>query len=366
MLPWVFTSRTAPCCSILPISIRAGSGCCPGPNYTTIQVIGGASTENYTLTAKVAQLVNFASGASSITLSGKTINGFVFSYALGAQAGQAMTVSLNLPPTTAHLDVFGIATGVLLSPTANATTWTGVLPQTQEYVIEVIPNNGQVVNYSLTISIPPSSTPLPTPVPGPGSIVFTTGTTAAVRQGSIQPGQVISYTVSAAQLQPMILILESPHKDVTLGVFEPNGNVLVDPAKKWTRWQAWLPKTEVYTIQVIAGASTENYTLTVKVAQLIHFASGATSMTLSGKTINGFVFSYALSAKKGQTMTVSLNVPPTTAYLDVFGIATGVLLSPTAKATTWTGVLPETQDYIIEVIPVNGQVVTYSITISIP
>jgi hypothetical protein len=187
-----------------------------------------------------------------------------------------------------------------------------------------------------------------------------------VETGTVQPGQVISYTISAAQLQPMILILESPHSDVTLGVFEPNGNILLDPAKKWNRWQAWLPKTEVYTIQVIGGASSENYTLTVKVTQLVKFDSGATSMTLSGKTINGFVFSYALNAKKGQTMTVSLNVPSTTAYLDVFGIATGVLLSPNSKASSWTGVLPETQDYIIEVIPNNGQVVNYSITISIP
>ena len=340
----------------------------PRTEVYTIQVIGGASTENYTLTVKVAQILNFASGASSMTLSGKTINGFVFSYALSAKAGQTMTVSLNVPSTTAYLDVFGIATGVLLSPTAKATTWTGVLPQTQEYVIEVIPNNGQVVSYSITISIPPTSTPLPTSTPAPafGNIVFTTGTTAAVRQGTIQPGQVVSYNLSAGQLQPIILILESPNSDVTLGVREPDGNYLVDPAKKWNRWQAWLPKTEVYTIQVIGGASTENYTLTVKVAQLVNFASGATSITLSGKTINGFVFSYALSAKKGQTMTVSLNVPSTTAYLDVFGIATGVLLSPTAKATSWTGVLPQTQEYVIEVIPNNGQVVNYSIIISIP
>jgi hypothetical protein len=340
----------------------------PRTEVYTIQVIGGASTENYTLTVKVAQILNFASGASSMTLSGKTINGFVFSYALSAKAGQTMTVSLNVPSTTAYLDVFGIATGVLLSPTAKATTWTGVLPQTQEYVIEVIPNNGQVVSYSITISIPPTSTPLPTSTPAPafGNIVFTTGTTAAVRQGTIQPGQVVSYNLSAGQLQPIILILESPNSDVTLGVREPDGNYLVDPAKKWNRWQAWLPKTEVYTIQVIGGASTENYTLTVKVAQLVNFASGATSITLSGKTISGFVFSYALNAKKGQTMTVSLNVPSTTAYLDVFGIATGVLLSPTAKATTWTGVLPQTQEYVIEVIPNNGQVVNYSIIISIP
>jgi hypothetical protein len=232
----------------------------------------------------------------------------------------------------------------------------------------ILPSPTPLVPLNTPTAIPPTQTPLPTVTPTsvPGVINFTLGTTAAVETGTVQPGQVISYTISADQLQPMILILESPHADVTLGVFEPNGNILLDPAKKWNRWQAWLPKTEIYTIQVNGGASSENYTLTVKVAQLVKVASGATSITLSGKTINGFVFSYALSAKTGQTMTVSLNVPSTTAYLDVFGIATGVLLSPTAKATTWTGVLPETQAYIIEVIPNNAQVVNYSITISIP
>ncbi len=232
----------------------------------------------------------------------------------------------------------------------------------------ILPSPTPLVPLNTPTAIPPTQTPLPTVTPTsvPGVINFTLGTTAAVETGTVQPGQVISYTISAGQLQPMILILESTHADVTLGVFEPNGNMLLDPAKKWNRWQAWLPKTEVYTIQVNGGASSENYTLTVKVAQLIKVASGATSITLSGKTINGFVFSYALSAKTGQTMTVSLNVPSTTAYLDVFGIATGVLLSPNAKATTWTGVLPETQAYIIEVIPNNAQVVNYSITISIP
>ncbi len=196
-------------------------------------------------------------------------------------------------------------------------------------------------------------------------INFTLGTTAAVETGTVQPGQVISYTVSASQLQPMILILESTQGDVTLGVFEPDGTKLLDPALKYNRWQAWLPKTEVYTIQVIGAASSESYTLTTKIAQLVNFDSGATSATLNGTTVSGYVFSYSLSCKSGQTMKVTLNVSPTSAYLDVFGIATGVLLSPNAKATTWTGVLPETQDYIIEVIPKNGQVVNYSITISV-
>jgi hypothetical protein len=86
---------------------------------------------------------------------------------------------------------------------------------------------------------------------------------------------------------------------------------------------------------------------------------------LNGKTVDGYIFSYALSCKVNQTMTVSLNVPSTTAYLDVFGIATGTLLSASVKANTWTGVLPETQVYVIEVIPDNGQVVNYSLTVTV-
>lgn len=64
-----------------------------------------------------------------------------------------MTASLNVPSSTAYIDIFGLATGTLLGFSAKANTWTGVLPQTQEYVIEVVPNNGQVVNYSLTVSV---------------------------------------------------------------------------------------------------------------------------------------------------------------------------------------------------------------------
>ena len=70
-----------------------------------------------------------------------------------AAANQTMTVSLNVPSSTAYLDIFGLASGTLLSSSAKATTWTGVLPQSQDYVIEVVPNNGQVVNYSITVSV---------------------------------------------------------------------------------------------------------------------------------------------------------------------------------------------------------------------
>ena len=330
-------------------------GLLPKTEIYTILVTGGATAEKYTLTAKVAQLVNFLPGTSSITLKGSTLMGYVFSYALTGSAGQTMTATLNVPSSTAYIDIFGLASGSLLSSTAKSSTWTGILPQTQAYVIEVIPNNGQVVNYNLTVSIGPTA----------GNIVMEIGTTAGIVQGAIQPGQVITYTLEAGQYQSMILIMNSPNNDVTLGVFEPNGNMLLNPANQWTRWQGLLPQTEQYKIQVIGGAIAENYTLTAKVPHQVNFSTGTSSVSLNGTTVNGYVFSYAISATANQTMTVTLNVPSSTAYIDIFGLASGTILSPAAKATSWTGVLSQTQDYVIEVVPNNGAVVDYGLTVSV-
>jgi hypothetical protein len=218
-----------------------------------------------------------------------------------------------------------------------------------------------------TTTVAPPSTLLPTvtATKAPVNILFATGTTAAVEQGTIGPNQVQAFTLSAGQYQPMILLLNSQNKDATLGVTEPDGNILLDPSKKWSSWQWLLPKTEVYTITVHGGTTSEDYTLTTKVAERILFASGTSSITMNGSTPKGFVFSYAIACTANQVMTVSLNIPASKATLDIFGLATGKLLSASAKVNTWTGTLPASEDYIIEVIPANGQVVNYVLTVGV-
>jgi hypothetical protein len=102
---------------------------------------------------EVAQIVNFPAGASSVTLSGSIPNQYVFAYALACKVDQVMSASLNVPNTVAYIDVLGIASGTLLSPTDQATKWSGTLPATQSYIIEIIPTNGQVANYTLMVSV---------------------------------------------------------------------------------------------------------------------------------------------------------------------------------------------------------------------
>lgn len=221
---------------------------------------------------------------------------------------------------------------------------------------------------SLAPTLTPTASQTPAPVasatPAPMNIVFSSGTTAAVESGSLQPGQVRAYTLSAGQNQPMILLLDSPTNEVYLGVSEPNGTLLLDPAKKWTSWQWLLPKTEAYTIQVYGGKTAQDYTLTAKVAKRVEFPSGGSTLNLSGSTPKGYVFSYALLCQANQKITVTLTAPAGSAWLDIFGLATGTLLSSSSKSTSWTGTLPSTQDYIIEIIP-DGKVVNYTLKVTV-
>jgi len=225
-----------------------------------------------------------------------------------------------------------------------------------------------------TIAPPATPTPIPpTPLPQPSVTVALTGTqvvmpsgaTAVVAQGSLEPGVAVNYTLQARQSQPMILMMSSQNQDITLGVFDPHGNMLLDPAARRTRWQGLLPETGLYTLQVIGGATLEDYTLTAKVAQLVSLAPGATSVTLKGTTVKGYVYSYALSCQAAQTLSASLSVPASSAYIDIFGLSSGSLLSSTDKANAWTGVLPQSQVCVIEVIPTNGQVVDYALSVAL-
>jgi hypothetical protein len=229
-----------------------------------------------------------------------------------------------------------------------------------------VPSPTSLLPQNTPTTQPPTLTPQPTATTAqaPLNVVFAAGTTAAVQQGTLQPGQSQSYTVSASENQPMILLLESSKNGLYLGVTEADGTVLLDPAQKWSSWQWLLPKTEVYTIQVFAGAGPADYTLTIKVARVVNFASGTSTATLTGTTVSGYVVSYAIYCTTGQTLAAGLGVPSTTAYLDVFGLATGLLLSSSVKSNSWSGVLPNDQDYVIEVIPADGQAVGYSLTVS--
>lgn len=90
-------------------------------------------------------------------------------------------------------------------------------------------------------------------------------------------------------------------------------------------------------------------------AERVAFAHGMTSATLSGQVGEGR--DYVLGAKAGQTMTVALKSTPDV-YFNVMapGNDTAIVNTSITGETTWSGKLPATGDYIVQVYQMRAAV----------
>lgn len=103
--------------------------------------------------------------------------------------------------------------------------------------------------------------------------------------------------------------------------------------------------------------------------QRIQFAAGATTAQVKGTLPAEGVVHYVLWALAGQTMT--LKVTPgdqdnPQAILIIYGKDGTVLMSDHAGAVTWSGPLPSTQDYLIDLRSVVQKSVDYALDVEIP
>jgi len=227
-------------------------------------------------------------------------------------------------------------------------------------------------------TIPPTAASLPTSVPTfppvqPTQILpdatrinFLTGTTTGSVTGTIQAGGMQTYVLEASQGQPMIVMANSSNNDVTMSIKTKGGTSMLSAASKLSNWQGTLPTTEDYYISVYGGAVAENFTLSVQIPARIKFAAGADSANVSGKTVGGYAVAYTVFASKGQQMSVKLNGVGSNAALTIYGFSDGQpYIRSVTGATNFNMKLPLTQDYIIEVVPMAGEVVNYTLVINI-
>jgi len=119
-----------------------------------IGIYGGATTENFTLSVEIPARIKFAVGKDSATVSGKTVAGYNVAYAVFANQGQKMTVDLNGTGGNGALTIYGFSDGQpYLRSVTEQTSFSMTLPSSQDYIIEVVPRGGMVVNYTLVVKI---------------------------------------------------------------------------------------------------------------------------------------------------------------------------------------------------------------------
>ena len=118
-------------------------------SYTMTVTIPGISTG--------LERILFPRGSTSTTVTGQLNASGSHQYVLEAQAGQTLNISTTFTEGTAVLVVWGADGDVLLSDHAEASTFQGVLPTTQDYFILVKGRPDGNTSYTVTVTIPPAS-----------------------------------------------------------------------------------------------------------------------------------------------------------------------------------------------------------------
>jgi hypothetical protein len=222
------------------------------------------------------------------------------------------------------------------------------------------------------VASPTISAPPPPPVlPVATRLNFVAGATSGSVMGTIQPGQTLYYVLNAAQGQPLIADLISTNGDATMTIKTASGASLLNAGQNLNML---LTVTEDYYVFVNSGASSENFSLSLSTPARIQFAPGKTSATLSGKTAGGFNISpsggsdisYVLFANQGQQMDLNLNSVGKDGVLAMYGFSDGQpYLRYVTEQTTFSMKLPSTQDYIIQVVPRAGNMINYTLVVTV-
>ncbi|MBU0494308.1 MAG: hypothetical protein KKA73_01130 [Chloroflexi bacterium] len=231
-----------------------------------------------------------------------------------------------------------------------------------------------------------TDTPLPTeatPTVAPSSdtatrIQFQPGATMAVVQGTVPAGGMTRYVLTVLAGQTLSLALRVPQREAVLAVWGADGTVLLSDHVGATHWSWPVPTTQDYAIDVKSMSSADAaYTLEVTIpaspapnpqpgVKRIQFQAGSASATEYGRVAANQADHYVLRAQGGQTMTVNVVPSQGQAILIIWGQDGTVLISDHVGAAQWSGLLPTTQDYFIDVRAVGGATVEYMLQVSIP
>ncbi len=171
-----------------------------------------------------------------------------YSYVVRALAGQTMSVNLTAMQGQALIIIWGADGSVLISDHAEATTWSGVLPSTQDYYIDVRSAPNTFTTYQLEVTIPPlASQP---PEPQAKAIIFQPGSDSALVEDSVGARQMARYTVRAQGGQTLSVNLTAVQGQAILIIWGADGTVLISDHAGATSWSGVLPSTQDYIIDV--------------------------------------------------------------------------------------------------------------------
>ena len=183
-------------------------------------------------------------------------------------------------------------------------------------------------------------------------INFATGTTNASVVGSVAAYKSQRYVFWAAKDQ-LIDVSLSSGQDAAISISSRAGTVLLSPMGNAKSYRGYLPASGDWFIDIRAGASNANFELYLMIPQRLSFATGTYGLTTTGSVPAGRVHNFIAWAAAGQTLKMSV-APVGSLALSIYGVDGTVLLSSMGESTSYEGVLPSSQDYIINIRSMPG------------
>ncbi len=335
----------------------------PATQDYIVTLSGGSSATSYALTVTIPVRIQFASGATSATVQGNLPANSMGHYVVKASAGQKMTIQTTTSQGQIVVIVYGADGTVLQSDHAGASGFSGTLPSTQDYLIDIRSVGQAAAVFGMTVTIPPlgGST---SPPAGSKRILFAPGATSAAVQGNLTAGGSQQYYLRVRAGQILIVEADSPQA-IQMAVQGADGTVLKANSSA-DFFRGVVPITQDYVVTLTAGSQGSAYNLTVTVPERISFAPGATSATVHGNLAPNAIGHYVIRALAGQTMTIKTMSSQGQIVLVVYGADGTVLQSDHAGASSFSGTLPTTQDYLIEVVSVGQAAAVFGMTVTIP
>ncbi|MBX3000998.1 MAG: LysM peptidoglycan-binding domain-containing protein [Caldilineaceae bacterium] len=224
-----------------------------------------------------------------------------------------------------------------------------------------------VIRVGQWLTIPTGAT-----IPGAERIQFASGATSATLGGMVQPNGAKEYLFRAQAGQRTRIIVTTANSLVNLSVQGVSDGVPYKRASVGTPdFDMVLPMTQDYLLRVVNFSNVAaSYSLFIQIDPLpnastpirIQFARGETSATVTGGIIVGEQARYILGARSGQTMVINISSVENNAVITV-AAPNGQILSA-ADARSWSGVLPQTGDYLVTVGSVRGNA-SYNLVVTI-
>ena len=263
----------------------------------------------------VGARIEFPAGQTSAEVFAELAAGATDSYLVRGQQGQTISVEVTSPNDDVLLSVVGQDGTPLKRYQNGSPSWTGELTATQDYILQAV-SVGQATSYTLRISIEPLASP------GRERVVFEPGSPSATRSGTLSPGGIKEYVLSAAAGQRMHI--------QTVGYTAPVHFILGSPDGQ--SWSGELGASDVYifTVEVFLPEDGD-YVVTLFVPleeeatrydaafiidagtqssappERVEFGSGTGSAERNGLLPSGSgLKEYVLTGQVGQTMTITI------------------------------------------------------------